>query len=1061
MSSTSGKKSRHLFRKFIFFFFLTILGVLLILILVFRFFLPQEEIKLYTEQRLTQALEKPVNIGELQVNPFGSVIIRDVSIGQYTGQKEKIDTLFRVKKIVLKYKFFSLFKRRLWITRVLIDTPEFYLLPESKISEAEDIKSPAEIQSAKKSVKKPDAAALLPFAFLMSSFELKDCTFLLEMNIGEEKTFLSLQGLNLNISKVNLPRNFQRARHWIRGVIQLFTREGSITLRSKNFSHRFRADIDITGAFRALSRWDISGNIKVGRQEWDKAIWPGLSLNIEGRNFTDICTINQASLHTEKFNFIDLAGSILYLKEYDITLSSSSVDLNSFIKTYEKLFSDFGLNIHEMMEIKGFITPIKASIQGRSDSLQVEAESRLNVNKLLFVSDSSIVDQGFLRINAAGFTSLETLKEIQVKTEFGFDSFNKHMNDTMQLKTGVLSGTLTTTLDSQGFPYTGSLHCSLDSLVQGMTELNAIWFSDVKSDPGIENIVFQGGLQTDSIDLTHLPFSGLGIKGRAGLDLTVFSRGGLQNKVELNCRFDSVQYNQESIGKGARTLQANLSFRTDSSWSELVLDSCLMNVDNVLDCNVQGYYLQKKREFNVTLVQATIENAEIITYLPETVSENMELSGYENMYATLQGRMHADTFSNAFTARIDFNNTGINLFPEQIFISDVQGDVCFQGSLHSFTGQGDIVLNTIHIPHIRASSFNQTSFGFKGKVHSFNSFIIDTADIFFPSLEFKGSIKGSLQDPDNGSISIKGGARFEFDAADTVEFVNNILLKGNIDASLQVETYDSSHTGVNVSGHLNAESLAVSSKDRFGIANVQSSVPFSINYDLETQSLSTSQGDPLQIQGDYRNKRSLYQNLFPEIGRLTLESVKILHYQIDRIDTDILCTGNCIQLPWISMDIFGGNIAGELSLDLNSGKLGDITYTITGNANRINSAMISRVKQKKEEKSELDATFKFEGRGLDISEIVDVSGYFHIITMGPDFASNLLSSIDPSGSDRSIKMTKQLINTGWKPGIFSFELRHGYVYPSFNLHQPWFSPVRLPERLEYGRLPLSFFLKRK
>jgi hypothetical protein len=107
----------------------------------------------------------------------------------------------------------------------------------------------------------------------------------------------------------------------------------------------------------------------------------------------------------------------------------------------------------------------------------------------------------------------------------------------------------------------------------------------------------------------------------------------------------------------------------------------------------------------------------------------------------------------------------------------------------------------------------------------------------------------------------------------------------------------------------------------------------------------------------------------------------------------------------------------------------------------------------------MNATLAFKGRGLDISKGIDLDGFFHITKMGAEFASTLLESMDPKGSNRSIRLTKRLLKMGWKPKIFSFELRHGYVYPSLALSQPWFSPVRIPGQLEYGRLPLAFFLK--
>ncbi|HEX9934500.1 MAG TPA: hypothetical protein VGB38_04825, partial [bacterium] len=112
----------------------------------------------------------------------------------------------------------------------------------------------------------------------------------------------------------------------------------------------------------------------------------------------------------------------------------------------------------------------------------------------------------------------------------------------------------------------------------------------------------------------------------------------------------------------------------------------------------------------------------------------------------------------------------------------------------------------------------------------------------------------------------------------------------------------------------------------------------------------------------------------------------------------------------------------------------------------------------KGQETELDASFSFSGRGIDLNQPA-WEGAFYITQIGPEFAGTLLKQLDPKGSDRSILLTRRLLSAGWKPKLFSFELRHGYVYPSLILDQPWFSPLRLWDKLEYSRLSIEFLLK--
>jgi hypothetical protein len=177
------------------------------------------------------------------------------------------------------------------------------------------------------------------------------------------------------------------------------------------------------------------------------------------------------------------------------------------------------------------------------------------------------------------------------------------------------------------------------------------------------------------------------------------------------------------------------------------------------------------------------------------------------------------------------------------------------------------------------------------------------------------------------------------------------------------------------------------------------------------------------------------------------------------VDIDVDASEGILQIPWFAIRLFEGNIGGALRVDPGSGRLDDIRYKIRAQASRINAAALIQDRQRMEEETEINATLQFEGRGADPKGNIDLEGSFNITGMGPKFASTVLKALDPKGSDRSIRLTRRLLDAGWKPRLLAFELRHGYVYPSLALSQPWFSPVRIPGILEYGRLPLEFFLQ--
>ena len=209
----------------------------------------------------------------------------------------------------------------------------------------------------------------------------------------------------------------------------------------------------------------------------------------------------------------------------------------------------------------------------------------------------------------------------------------------------------------------------------------------------------------------------------------------------------------------------------------------------------------------------------------------------------------------------------------------------------------------------------------------------------------------------------------------------------------------------------------------------------------------------------YESFREYYRGATREVDNFRIRRIEAAGYTVRDVSMDIRLAGGILEVPRFSLNLLEGNIGGSLWLNPGTGVPDSITYSIQCQASSINAAAMLAPGVKKKEETELNASLSFTGRGVDIKKGIDLDGYFYITQIGPKFASTLLKGMDAAGSDRNIRMTRRLLDAGWKPKLFSFELRHGYVYPSLSLSQPWFSPVRLPPRVEYGRLPLEFFMK--
>jgi hypothetical protein len=303
---------------------------------------------------------------------------------------------------------------------------------------------------------------------------------------------------------------------------------------------------------------------------------------------------------------------------------------------------------------------------------------------------------------------------------------------------------------------------------------------------------------------------------------------------------------------------------------------------------------------------------------------------------------------------------------------------------------------------------------------------------------------------------MSGRADLKFLSKEPLAFLPDLAVSGSASATVFMETMDRAKQRVRFSGTVTADSMRLSGK-QFTAKGIAGKIPFSLDADLTAAKLAPDTSyKPFQWT-DFESNPELYRRFRPDDGVLRVASVEAAGYRIENVECEAAAGHGLIEIPRFSAMLLAGRVAGSAIIRLNGGLPQEISYELRAQASRINASSLLK-DQSRASESELDATAVFRGRGLDLKKGIELEGAFHITQIGPKFASLLLLGMDPKQEDRSIRMTRTLLNAGWKPKLFSFELRHGYVYPSLSLSQPWFSPIRIPDRLEFGRLPLDFLL---
>ena len=465
--------------------------------------------------------------------------------------------------------------------------------------------------------------------------------------------------------------------------------------------------------------------------------------------------------------------------------------------------------------------------------------------------------------------------------------------------------------------------------------------------------------------------------------------------------------------------------------------------------------------FRLSIQHLDMKNEEIFGYFPKTLQEEFEgltLMGKETFSAIIQGRQVEDSLIVTLDGRIRIIDGEVAHPLELLRIEEIQGELSISGDLEQLGGEGDISIGQIWLESVRPDPIRESRAHFDWKMISPDSLAVENGTIQVTPLAVSGNFffgMGQMTQSPRMYVS----ADLAFQSQDSVELIPDMVAVGSLSCHLDGSTLNPEKQWIRLTGTLNVDSLDVIGTGLFTMKGMNGRMPFQMDIDqLGMRLLPDSVYTP-RPWVEYEQQRTVYQNLSPELGRVHIESIEVMGYHMNDLQMDTHVGRGYVQIPWFNVEILDGNVGGSLLINLGEGQVSELFYEIRAQASRINSAALADIRVEDEEETELNAALAFQGKGIDMTQDIDLEGFFHITKIGSKFASTLLQGLDPKGSDRSIRMTRRFLNSGWKPTLFSFELRHGYVYPSLVLSQPWFSPIRIPERLEYGRLPLAFFMK--
>jgi hypothetical protein len=261
-------------------------------------------------------------------------------------------------------------------------------------------------------------------------------------------------------------------------------------------------------------------------------------------------------------------------------------------------------------------------------------------------------------------------------------------------------------------------------------------------------------------------------------------------------------------------------------------------------------------------------------------------------------------------------------------------------------------------------------------------------------------------------------------------------------------------------------------KNTVRIAGLNAEIPFNSVLDIKEMKLIA--GNKFEKFGafdflEYSANRNYYKLNGLPVSNLTIDTVLVSHQMfknnIRNINLDVYFDDNKFCLNRFYYELFDGNAAGYVRLDLGVGGFDDIVnrsnLDMGLNMTGLNTYYLNRKKSKHSPSTEMNVIVKMKSIGLDVINEPDLNGEISISKISGDDAKYLLEFLNKNSGDQTAGMVKNMLNAfpGIKVDLFSFTIKNNFIYTLIELKKPWYLVYfPLPERISLSKQSLKFYI---
>ncbi|MFO7810318.1 MAG: hypothetical protein R6V47_02975 [Candidatus Delongbacteria bacterium] len=557
-----------------------------------------------------------------------------------------------------------------------------------------------------------------------------------------------------------------------------------------------------------------------------------------------------------------------------------------------------------------------------------------------------------------------------------------------------------------------------------------------------------------------------------------FKKGIIENTFSLYSEYEKAEdlmltpLNDLSI---SNYLKADISGHADEKYRLLELTA---KVSDFLSAEIKDLSADlKTMDISVAKLDAEIDLDRLLktgksTGL-EAIQNTRSYNGLVNVTAAASGNMN----NAEADSKVNFSMTLDSLFHDEIAITrglritqtvDLASmNVLLTGDVEVNGADFDGMLSEMQIDgNVKVK--NRISYAESGEVR------IHELSASVPSVQADFSLTGTA-DVSDSLYPFDITAKHRLKLLENYSFVEGIgdikgsvsgktLLKGNMKEAVVQHTQSLSEIGL----VLELDTL----DNKVSIINLNAEIPFNAKLDLESLSLLPyNRYDKIQNYDflNYNSMRDQYRINGLPVSNFRIDTIAVSHElftdNIRNIDLDIYFDDNKFCLNRFYYELFDGNTAGFMRLDLGQGNFDgiieraqlDMALNITG----LNTYYLTGKKTGRSPSTEMNVIFKLSSKGLDFIEKPDLNGEINISKISEDDAKYLLEFLNKNTGDQTAGMVKNILNAfpGIKVELFSFTIKNNFLYTLIRLKKPCYLVYfPLAEQISLSKQSIKFYL---